>query len=605
MHPLLRLADEVSELSRRLDEVGTELRLYQPEDLTRPIAAPEVADQYSPQPTAAPVMPAPMMPPPQQFPGPQYQQAWMPPPPPRRQKSSLFEALAKDGAGSRVLAWVGGAVTLLGVVLLLVLAVQRGWLGPLPRVLGGAALGGVLIGIGMWVHRSPAGRTGALALAGTGVAALYLDTIAATRLFEQMPQFVGLLLALAIALGGMLLAVKWNESGLAIAVVLGCALCAPLITRGLSPELVGFLLMLQAASVPAQLTRGWTAVTITAGVPPVIASLSSTYLGVIAEQVADTLQNALLALLTMLVAVMLGLISVRRKPESGAGTVLLAIAAIPALVSVSLLPKGQAVAMSGAVAGLMLIIWCARKWWPQQVEVIAGAVTLIAGLQTTAIAFDGSTRSAILMGEAVLLALVATLLRTKIAWWGGLGFGVIGGLMAVGNDVPPTLLTLGPSMPQGGRLVAALVASVLILAIAVLLPWAAKSMSIVRSPAESLAPWIFAGLAALYGAAGVVLCVALLVEPDRTGFLIGHVMVTVSWTVAALVLLLRGIAVKPVRVVGLILVGAAVVKLVLFDLSALDGLARVAAFLGAGLILLGAGTRYARLVARQSDAAPS
>ena len=47
----------------------------------------------------------------------------------------------------------------------------------------------------------------------------------------------------------------------------------------------------------------------------------------------------------------------------------------------------------------------------------------------------------------------------------------------------------------------------------------------------------------------------------------------------------------------MILVGAAVVKLVTFDLAALDGVARVLAFLGAGLVLLTAGTRYAKLVA--------
>ena len=53
------------------------------------------------------------------------------------------------------------------------------------------------------------------------------------------------------------------------------------------------------------------------------------------------------------------------------------------------------------------------------------------------------------------------------------------------------------------------------------------------------------------------------------------------------------------------LVAAAVAKLVLFDLVALDGLARVAAFLGAGLVLLAAGTRYARLVAEAEKAPPS
>jgi uncharacterized membrane protein len=85
--------------------------------------------------------------------------------------------------------------------------------------------------------------------------------------------------------------------------------------------------------------------------------------------------------------------------------------------------------------------------------------------------------------------------------------------------------------------------------------------------------------------------------PNRSGFLLGHVVITVSWTVAALVLLVRGIEVGALRVIGLVLVGVAVLKLVLFDLSALDGMARVAAFLSAGLILLAAGSRYARLVA--------
>jgi uncharacterized membrane protein len=60
-----------------------------------------------------------------------------------------------------------------------------------------------------------------------------------------------------------------------------------------------------------------------------------------------------------------------------------------------------------------------------------------------------------------------------------------------------------------------------------------------------------------------------------------------------------------VRITGLVLGGAAVAKLVLFDLVALDGLARAAAFLGAGLVLLAAGTRYARMVAEADRTPPS
>src|SRR4029079_4850068 len=98
-------------------------------------------------------------------------------------------------------------------------------------------------------------------------------------------------------------------------------------------------------------------------------------------------------------------------------------------------------------------------------------------------------------------------------------------------------------------------------------------------------------------AAGLVIAIALLASPSRSGFVGGHAVVTVLWTVVAPALLALGVRRPALRVAGLVLVAAAVAKLVLFDLVALDGLARVAAFLGAGLVLLAAGTRYARLLA--------
>jgi uncharacterized membrane protein len=101
---------------------------------------------------------------------------------------------------------------------------------------------------------------------------------------------------------------------------------------------------------------------------------------------------------------------------------------------------------------------------------------------------------------------------------------------------------------------------------------------------------------------GLVVNLTLLVD-NGDGFTTGHALVTVSWTVAALVLLARGISRPALRVAGMALVAAAVAKLVLFDLGALDGLARVAAFLGAGLVLLAAGTRYARLITEHQQAA--
>jgi hypothetical protein len=151
-----------------------------------------------------------------------------------------------------------------------------------------------------------------------------------------------------------------------------------------------------------------------------------------------------------------------------------------------------------------------------------------------------------------------------------------------------------------GELAGALVTSVLLAAATVVGAVALGRLGALRARASAAVVIGGLGVVGLYGAAGTVLGAALLVSPTRTAFLVGHVLVTVSWTAIALVLLVRGLQASLPRVLGGVLVVAALVKLLLFDLTALDGLARVAAFLGAGLVLLAAGTRYARAVAAGS-----
>ena len=96
-------------------------------------------------------------------------------------------------SGARLLAWTGGAVTLLGVVLLMVLAASRGWFSPGARVAAGAVLGVALVALALRLHRRENARTGALALAGTGFATLYLVVAAATAIYELLPSFAAVL----------------------------------------------------------------------------------------------------------------------------------------------------------------------------------------------------------------------------------------------------------------------------------------------------------------------------------------------------------------------------------------------------------------------------
>ncbi len=648
---LLRLAGEIDDLGARLARVGTELRTVRSEtDPTHeeaPEQAPkEQAEQQAPTPPEQPAEPQtppqaaqaqhrPQVPPqqaqPHQQPQPQipqqqypryfthpqhpqyqaqYQQAqyaqWQqqnrqqypqPPQQPYRPyqpvpRTTLSEKLSKEGAGSRLLAWVGGAVTLLGIVLFLVLAIQRGWFGPLPRVIGGAVLGLTLVGIGLRLHRTPAGRTGAFALAATGIGALYLDAIAATTMYEYLPAYAGLAIGLLIAVGGLLLAVRWKTSLLATAVVLGCVVCAPLITQGFTPELVAFLLVVQVASTPVQLRQSWPSVAVAAGIPPLVASIFSTAFTGFGGSIANTAA----ALAAGAVGLALALIVTTKRPGDAAALALLAVAPAPSLLAALFLPKTSAVLVTASVALVLLGVWAAGQWLNGWTGDLAGAAGLLAALQTTMTLFDGSARSAILIGEGVLLALVALWTKKHVALFGGLGFAVIGGFIALAFDVPPTLFFLIRNRPDAD-LAAALLVAVAIVAVSITLPWVAHRLGLFKAASENVVPWLFAGVCALYGAGAMVLCGALLAVPGRSGFLVGHVVITVSWTVAALVLLIRGISVVGLRVTGLVLVGAAVLKLVLFDLSALDGLARVAAFLLAGLVLLGAGTRYAKLVA--------
>ena len=111
----------------------------------------------------------------------------------------------------KVLAVAGVAVTLIGVVLLLVLAAQAGILRPEFRVGAGAVLAGALVGVAA-AERPPGGRVGAIALAATGVAAAYIDVIAITTIYHWVSAPVGLVIAAVIGGGGLTLARRWDSS---------------------------------------------------------------------------------------------------------------------------------------------------------------------------------------------------------------------------------------------------------------------------------------------------------------------------------------------------------------------------------------------------------
>ena len=228
-----------------------------PVAVTSPPPAPPIP-QMPPVPGLGQPMPpmtsTPMMPPAAPW---EHPAAW----PPREPTNALSRWWRNESVITRVLGVAGAIVTLAGLVMLLVLAVQQQWFGPVPRVVLGALLALTLIGLSLRLrHRErAAGRSGhaALALAATGYAAAYLVVVAVTATYGWLPPVAGLALALLVVGSGLVIARRWDSQFLAVLLLLGAGLMVPSLVDHSSWVLSAFMVVLALGSWPVQLGRTW------------------------------------------------------------------------------------------------------------------------------------------------------------------------------------------------------------------------------------------------------------------------------------------------------------------------------------------------------------
>ena len=559
-----------------------------------PVAAPVVdAGHTSPaQPTQA--QPAQAQPsPPPVAPG-----HVMPPPAPFVPPMALAPAepwWQRDGLVAKLLAVVGTAITLIGVAFMLALAIQMGFFGPLARVLSGALLAIALVGAAVLVRRRPSGTIGALGLAATGIATAYLDVLAMTRIYEWVPLPVGMVIAGLIALGGVLLARAWDSQLLAVVAVLGVALMAPFV--GLEHGLLtgAFLLVLAAATWPAQVGRDWWVLELARILPT---ALFLTALAAVHER------TDVAGLLAVLFAVL-----VLGTSLAGARVTRLPMQ-LGALVPVGVLPLGAAalaVDDRWSGAGLFVVATCLlvfvasladhREGTPVQHRLpefalgTAGLTSLCAALRAS----DGQGWTPVIgIGLCLVWAVAALVLRHRVTLVVALALGALATL-GVLTLLPHIILrSLSDEVT-----VRHLVAAVGVTALYLVLARAITSVLPLLAPAL---PRALVALAVLWVGGSVVLLITLvgqLVDDPRGGFTAGQAGATVVWMAIAAVLLLRGLRGSTLAIpAGLALAAVSVGKLLLFDLSFLSGLARVLSFIVAGLLLLGMGAGYAQALER-------
>ncbi|MGB3354296.1 MAG: DUF2339 domain-containing protein [Mycobacterium sp.] len=575
-----RLAADFAGISHQLARVSNDLAALDRILAGRPPMPAPPQSGYWPQP------PQPPRPP----------QAYQPPPPPPFRPPQPVVAPPKrersEGWIGKLLAVAGVAVTLIGVVLLLVLAAQAGILRPEFRVAAGAVLAAALVGAAWWLNVRPGGRVGAIALAATGIAAAYMDIVAVATIYEWVAAPVGLVLAAVIAGGGLTLARRWDSEHLGLLVLVPLIGLAPVVTDGITLLLVGFMLALSAVSVPVQLGRDWIwlhAARSAAAVLPLLVALVARYV--------DSREDLWLAGacgIAALVALGSALILLPRTTNRGAMALLTGVGLIPVMSAALAVDHVIAALMAAALSATLLSIVLVGDRLPGVAGVVRqvfSALSAVSALIAVTVAFDGTIAGPVLLAMAVIVAVAGR--RDDVARWAAIGFAIIGA--GVHLSYSPLVTLFEPAEIGTGSGVSALVSSILLAASAVTIVWSWGSSERVL--------WVGAAAVIVYAVTSFTVTAGTLIGGER-GFYAGHMAATICWIVMAAAVF--GYAARLPRADrsvpiggGLGLVGAAMAKLFLFDLGTLDGIFRVVVFIVVGLILLGMGAGYARLLDRQ------
>jgi uncharacterized membrane protein len=163
-----------------------------------------------------------------------------------------------DVLGGRVLAWLGGIATLIGVALFLALAISRGWIGEEARVALAATLSCSLMAAGAWLHAHRGRTEAAKAMVGTATAGLFATLIVASQVYQLIPAMLAV--AGSLIVGGLAtaLAIRWAGRAVGALGLLGALLSPVLAGASMSAETVAVLAVANACAVAVTMRQRWT-----------------------------------------------------------------------------------------------------------------------------------------------------------------------------------------------------------------------------------------------------------------------------------------------------------------------------------------------------------
>ncbi|MGZ8783530.1 MAG: DUF2339 domain-containing protein, partial [Gaiellaceae bacterium] len=405
MTTILERLDRMEDDVRRLDLALSDLR----EEVARseqraPVPAPTLHATPAPQPDPRPAQPVARPVAPRAF----------EPVTPRKPSFWSREALlprleAADLLGARGLAIAGGFVTLLGVVFFFALAAGNGWIGPVARVVLGAAASAIVFGAGVYAHARYGRVHAAVAAAGAGIAGGYATLLFAAARYELVPPLGALALAALIAAIAVALSLRWSSeivAGFGLIGAMAVPAVALLDAEGTATGTAFVALVFLGAAIVG-ISRRWHALLLAAG------AVSVPQLLILVGDEGEPARAGVLAVATAFFLLYLGtgvvqqVRAVGQRLDALAGAFAGGNVALTLVASFVLLDgNARAVALAAAT-----LIYGALAVWAWEREPELSAVAAAAGSALGAVAF-----AQFLDGPALVVAWAAETIA--LAWLG-------------------------------------------------------------------------------------------------------------------------------------------------------------------------------------------
>jgi len=516
------------------------------------------------------------------------------PQPPQRGFEELF--------GGRVLGWVGGVAIMLGIVFLMGIAIDHGWIGEQARTML-AFLGSTLLLVGgVWLHERRGRTEAALAAVASALSGLYVTLLVATQAYELIPAAAGLACGGLVGVAGAAIAVRWRSTVVAAIGVLGALLTPVLVGAGTSWLSLAFMAIALIAAVAVLLWRRWGWLTLGAflvSAPQLLLWFAANY-----EHRLEATLGVLAGFWALYVVAALGYeLRARGSDELPVASWLLLLANAGLIAGAGYFALDRAghphaaAAWIAALAGAHLLLgaFALRR----VINPETGSLLIALGLGLTAFAFsDVLDGPALVVGwaaMAVVLAHLATRVSRKPELFGSnaerllVAAGAFLALAlghALAFEAPPNAILDGVEH-IGEAIVALGVCAVAALygrfALREAFPEAARACEVL-------------GAAVLLYLASVGIVDTVGVTGSGESRQWGQVLLSAFWTLSGLGAVVYGLLrdVRRFRLGGLALLGLAIVKVYTYDLAELEELARVLSFIALGPLLLAGAFAYQR-----------